>query len=271
MDMQTVKELLSILNEMYPVSLSEAWDSSGLQVGSLSWPADRILIALEPSIDTIHEAIEANANVLITHHPLAVTGIYGIDIDTYPGSVVAKALKENIAIISIHTQADAAVGGLNDFILQQLGAFNQIAPLSPSETEKGGLGRIAFFVTPISVEEFKKTISSVFMYDINRFSLPKETIRLSSIAICAGSGSDQIPAFLKTVADVFITGDVKYHIAQELLYKKRGIIDVGHFGSEIFFLPMLFQHLTEKFSKEKQDIAIFVTKNEKSPFSSNEL
>ena len=261
-----VNDILSIMNELYPESYSEEWDRSGLQIGDPNAPVKRISIALESTQESVNEAIRQKADVLLTHHPLFLTPLHCIDRCRFPGTIIFSAFIKSLHILSFHTQVDMAPNGLNDYVLKKLGEFSNIYPLILSVSPSVGSGRIARFKKPVEINEFKKRIESIFVHDILRFAIPETVSEISTIALCTGSGTSFTDSFLASEADIFLTGDVKYHTAVEVLQQKKGIIDIGHFGSECFFVPMISEALKVEFQKRKIDVSIGTFEGEKSPF-----
>ncbi len=70
---------------------------------------------------------------------------------------------------------------------------------------------------------------------------------VKTVALCGGSGSFLLPAAIGQGADVYITGDFKYHE----FFDADGhlvIADIGHFESEQFTIDLLHEIISEKFS-----------------------
>ena len=65
------------------------------------------------------------------------------------------------------------------------------------------------------------------------FNVPRNiTKRDKTVALCGGSGISYLTAAKKAGADVYITGDVKYHDAQAAKELGIMVVDAGHFGTE---------------------------------------
>lgn len=101
-----------------------------------------------------------------------------------------------------------------------------------------GLGRIGTLSHPISLKELIQTVKEIL--EINSVKLAGDLNRnVKKIAVCGGSGASLIHHASFKGADVLITGDVKYHQAQEAVNLGLAIIDVGHWESEKLILPVL--------------------------------
>ena len=111
-----LKDIVGLLDEMAPFSLAEEWDNVGLQVGSPEGKVTKILMALDPTLKAVGQASLLGAQMLLTHHPLIFTPLSRIDLDGYPGDVIREALIKDISIVAIHSNLDAAKGGINDIL-----------------------------------------------------------------------------------------------------------------------------------------------------------
>jgi dinuclear metal center YbgI/SA1388 family protein len=125
-----VREVISILDRLYPPDLAAPWDNVGLQVGDPNAEVKTILTALDPSEQVIAEAIEAQAQLLITHHPLVLSGINRFTTESSVGRVIAELNSNSLSLFAAHTNADIATGGVNDVLAEALG-LTDIEPLLP--------------------------------------------------------------------------------------------------------------------------------------------
>lgn len=130
--MATVGDWLTILDRFFPPSLAEPWDNVGLQAGDRSWPADRVLVALDPTLEVIREASARGCGLLITHHPLVFRPLAGLDLANPVARAVGEALAAEAAVVACHTNADAARPGVSDALAEALG-LEVSAVLRPSE------------------------------------------------------------------------------------------------------------------------------------------
>ena len=95
----------------------------------------------------------------------------------------------------------------------------------------------------------------------------KMTMPVKRIAICTGSGGSLLDDFFKSKADVYVTGDIKYHEARKVEERSKGLIDVGHFGSEHMAIDLLYEKLRPALSKAGLNIELICFKNERDPFT----
>jgi putative NIF3 family GTP cyclohydrolase 1 type 2 len=86
------------------------------------------------------------------------------------------------------------------------------------------------------------------------------------VAVCTGSGASLVRDFLKSTADVFISGDLRYHDARDAEAARRGLIDIGHFASEHIVVAALTERLQESAVAAGFDTTINACDLEKEPF-----
>ncbi|MCC6158276.1 MAG: Nif3-like dinuclear metal center hexameric protein [Deltaproteobacteria bacterium] len=148
--MTTIGDIISRLDSLYPPTLAEEWDNVGLLVGSPGAEARGVAAALEATAETIGEAARIGANLLVTHHPLLFKPLSAIRFDRPVGALIADAVRRDVAIFVIHTNADWAEGGLNDRLANSLG-LTDVRPLEP--TARTTQFKLVTFVPPDRVHE----------------------------------------------------------------------------------------------------------------------
>ena len=260
-----VEDILAAVEAVAPSHLAEDWDNVGLQLGSRLWPVARVMTALDPTPGVIREVIARQGNVLVTHHPLIFNPLRTLDFDAPIGRTLEALLVNRIAVIAAHTNLDAVRGGVNDVLASQL-EMDDVAILQPSERDAScGLGRIGRIPTPITLGELAAGIKNRMGLPHIRFAGSPE-LKVRRVALCSGSGSSMMGAFLASEAEVFITGDVRYHEAREIEAHGRGIVDVGHFESEHIILDVLTDKLTEQMVARQLDVSVEACVGERAAF-----
>lgn len=119
--MPTLSEIARYLDEVAPERLAESWDNVGLQLGNPSLEASGVLTTLECDPDTVREARDAGANVIVAHHPLLFRPAKKILADTYTGETIAAILGAGMGFICAHTNLDKAPWGTNRVLADRLG------------------------------------------------------------------------------------------------------------------------------------------------------
>jgi dinuclear metal center YbgI/SA1388 family protein len=125
-----VADLIAALGELAPWELAEEWDNSGLQVGDRDLPVEKVAVALDPGPDEISGALGRGARLLVTHHPLLFHPLRTVDLGEPGGELLASIIRGGLSVVSVHTNLDAAPGGLADLLARRLG-LTEVASLAP--------------------------------------------------------------------------------------------------------------------------------------------
>ncbi len=259
----TVDNIKEILESICPLGLQESWDNSGFQVKCSGTKVNRIMIALEVNQEIINEAIEQNVELIITHHPLLFSAIKKISTGNPFGIYLKLLMENNISVYSMHTNFDSMNGGNNDYFGELLG-FEDIRLLDSNI----GFCRKSYLNEEITIRELVNQVAIKLDIDSKAISIVGDLDRkVSKIAWCTGAGSDFIRNARIDNMEVFITGDVKYHRAQEAKEMGISVIDVGHYGSEKIFIDNAYALIEEKLNElDIEEIEILRSKIDIDPF-----
>ena len=168
-DMITVQDIASTIEEFAPKSIQESYDNAGLQIGDPNMIVRGILICLDVTEAILSEAIEKNCNLIISHHPLIFIGLKDITGRNNTQRIVIKAIQENIAIYSAHTNLDSAKNGVSYEIANILDLDN-IHTLCPRDNDSNiGLGAVGE-IRPMPAIEFLKLIKERFNVKALKYS-----------------------------------------------------------------------------------------------------
>ena len=153
-----LSDIVGIINKIAPQALAESWDAVGLQVGDLTSPVSRIMTALDPGPPAIDAAIAAGCQLLVTHHPFIFKPLPRLSAADPVAALLFRAIRNNLAVVSLHTNYDSAEGGLNDLLAERIGVTS-CKPLTESLREE--LVKLAVFV-PKGFEE--KVMAALFRF-----------------------------------------------------------------------------------------------------------
>ncbi|WGF91143.1 Nif3-like dinuclear metal center hexameric protein [Aequorivita marisscotiae] len=151
-----IKHVISLLEELAPLSYSESFDNTGLLVGDANAAVSGILVTLDTLEDVVDEAIEKNCNLIVSFHPIVFSGLKKLTGKTYVERVVQKAIKNDIAIFSNHTALDNSWNGVNAMICEKLGLQNRKILIPQSETIK----KLITFVPSKDAENVRNALFS---------------------------------------------------------------------------------------------------------------
>ncbi len=346
-----LKEIVSFIESVVPLAYQEDYDNAGLIVGNSDMELSGVLITVDVTEEVVDEAVKKNANLILAHHPIVLSGLNKFTGRNYVERVIIKAIKNDIAIYASHTNLDSIWGGVSSKIAEKLKLKNQkiLAPVSnhliklvyfvpteqADETRKAvfeaGAGHIGnydmcsyntegkgsfrageetnpfvgnkgevHFEQEVRVETIfpkhlrNKIISALInshpyeevaydLYplenDFNRVGFGvvgeldnevneivflnqlKKTFSakcvrhtkllnkpIKKIAICGGSGSFLLKNAIRENADIFVSGDFKYH----QFFDANGqivIADIGHFETEQITKELFYELLMKNFPK----------------------
>ena len=258
--MRKVKDIIFEMENFAPNYLKEDFDNVGLMVGDREKDVNRVILALDCTLDVIEEAKENKADLIITHHPLIFRKPSNITTDTLQGKKIIELIKNDISLYSSHTNLDSSLNGLNHTIAKLLG-FNESKILSVNKNDpKAGLGRMIDLNEEKNLDDIIKLVKNNL--NISNLRVVRGKNKVSKIAIINGSGQDFIFKAMSKGSDCIITGDTTYHFASD--YKEMGIsiLDVGHFSSEWLVFLKVMENITDKFS----DIEFIASKTMKDPY-----
>lgn len=249
-----------------PPSLSLEGDISGLQIGTLDKEIKRVMVALDIRETTVIEAVEKKIDLIIVKHAPIFRPLKDLVADKLQNKVYIDLIKHDIAVYVSHTDIDVVEGGLNDWFCERLGISDTEIL---HETKDGqGIGRVGT-IPQQTVEELALTVKNVFGLDSVRlvsYYHQKEQY-VERVAICGGSGDSFYQDALKKEADVYITGDIYYHTAQDMLTNGLLAIDPGH-HIEVLFVEEIAKRLESWKKEEGWDIDIFPSTVSTNPFYS---
>ena len=237
--MTTVKNIAAIIEATAPRTLAEDWDNPGLAVGDEDAPVSKVLTSLDCDEKVVDEAIAKGCNMIVCHHPLIFRPMSFITTENPLGKVVLKAAKHGIAIYSAHTNLDCAQGGTNDFLCALLGIENTELC---EDIGDGNLVRIGE-ISSQPFETFAKHIAEKLGKKYIRCIGDSKKI-ISRVGVCTGGGGD----YISDMADkchLYITGDVKYHMARNADENGVCVAVAEHYETERFAAEILKNILSD--------------------------
>lgn len=240
-----IKEVLSALEEFAPLPLQEDWDNAGLQIGLTEAEVSGALLCLDVNEEIVDEAIRKGCNLIVSHHPLLFHGLKQISDGDYVQRTVMKAIKNDITIISMHTNMDNARGGVNFKIAEKMGLQN--IDFFDKKVVGGvecGSGVIGSLPKPMVSMAFVKMLKDAFGVE----SMACNGLlhrQISRVAICGGAGDFLIGDAYKAGADAFFTGEMHYHVYFGWQQRMQ-ICVAGHYQSEKFTSEIFKSIIGEK-------------------------
>jgi len=232
----TVAEVNSVIEQLWPLSGAEAWDAPGLIAGDPAAGVSSIHLAVDAVIDTVDEAIELGADLLLVHHPLLMRGVTSVAGTGYKGSVLARLIKADCALVAAHTNADVVDEGTSAVFASLLG----LADARPITAN--GIGRVGTLAAPTTLGALATLLGEVLPATAGGIRVSGEfDAPVTTVALCGGAGDSLLSEPAVLAADVYITSDLRHHPASEARENARvaggpALIDVAHWASEWLWL-----------------------------------
>lgn len=234
----TVGNIYETLCACAPLELQMDFDNAGIQVGSLSQEVDKVLIALDITDAVIDEAQTLGAGLIISHHPLIFGGLNNVTAEG-KGAKTLRLAKADISAISMHTNLDIAAGGVNDVLIELLGARAE------EGLDNDNCGRVGDMHEPMEFMAFAQSCKDKLNVQGLRYYNAGRTVK--RLAVMGGAGGNEVQTAYDKGCDTYVTADISYH--QFLLAAELGmnLIDADHFCTENPIVPVLKRRLSEQF------------------------
>ena len=232
----TVNDIFEFLNGIAPVNTACDFDNAGILVGDPSADVSGAVVALDCTASAIKTAIKNNCELIITHHPVIFDPLKTV----LTGSTVFELIKSGISVISMHTNLDIAVSGVNDCLCRVL-EFDNFEKRPASD---GYLLNFAELDTPLSADELARHIKEKLGGSVKFTDSGKNIKR---VALCSGSGGGYAFDTAVSCCDALVTADVKHNIFIDTERLGISVFDAGHFNTEDAVTEPLKSLLSEKF------------------------
>ncbi len=366
-----VKDILACLEAVYPLRWAAADDPVGLQAGHPEALIQRVLVALEASLEVVAEAQKVGAGMLLTHHPLIYRPVGEVREDRPGGRLLAAIIRAGLAVAVCHSNLDMAPGGLNDHLAKLLGLSDvqilgevkrepwcklavfvpvgyedrvrralfddrvgvignyshcsfaargqgtylpqegahpfkgEVATLSRAEESRLevllpqsriaaavarlkaahpyeevaydlyplenpglplGFGRLGRWPEPRALASALAVVKEAFRVDTVRvWGQPPEMVE--RVAVAGGSGGELIGAAQQSGAQLYVTGEVRHHQVLPGDLADFAVAEVGHFASEVVFMPAWAEQLARLFQEKGLEVQVQASEAERMPFA----
>ncbi|MCR4914696.1 MAG: Nif3-like dinuclear metal center hexameric protein [Prevotella sp.] len=250
-----IKQVLEALERFAPLPLQESWDNAGLQIGLTEAEVSGALLCLDVTEAVVDEAIRRGCNLIVSHHPLLFRGLKQVADMNDVQRTVRRAIKEDICVVSMHTNLDNAQDGVNFKIAEKLTPplvpprkeRGEAPPLTPPRVERGikGMGDEQkpgqwVMLTLEAPMESRTFVEYVKERMEAQCAMCNELLHrpIQKVAICGGAGDFLLDEVIAAGADAFVTGEMHYH--QYFGHEQEiQICVIGHYESEHFTTEVL--------------------------------
>ena len=235
-----IKQVLEALERFAPQPLQESWDNAGLQIGLTEAEVSGALLCLDVTERIVDEALQKGCNLIVSHHPLLFRGLKQVADANDVQRTVRRAIKNDVCVVSMHTNLDNAQDGVNFKIADRLEA---VAVEAKGGEQHPGQWVLATLKEPMVSCDFVLYVKRRLEAESARCN---ELLRrpIQRVAICGGAGDFLLDEAIRAGADAFLTGEMHYH--QFFGHEQEiQICVVGHYESE-HFTTEIFRDIIEK-------------------------
>lgn len=225
-------EIFSAIEKIAPLHAAAPWDISGLQVAAHRSEADMLAVCLDPTPSSVRQALERGAQCILSHHPLALQPALPRRLDAYH-EVLRLLFAADVPLYAAHTSLDVNADGpagwlARELELSNLAVLEATAPPLDAAPLPLGFGLAGDLPASLSLAGITSALARHIDLSTATVCGPMPE-SISRMAYCTGSGSSLLREARAAGAQLFITGDVKYHTALEA---EICLLDVGHHSLE---------------------------------------
>ncbi|KAA0931985.1 MULTISPECIES: Nif3-like dinuclear metal center hexameric protein [Streptomyces] len=269
--MPRLSEAIAALDALWPPGSAESWDAVGTVCGDPDQEVSRVLFAVDPVQETVDEAVELGADLLVTHHPLYLRGTTTVAASTFKGRAVHTLIRNGIALHVAHTNADRADPGVSDALAGALD-LRVVRPLVPDPADpegRRGLGRVCELDPPLTVRAFAARAAErlpATAQGIRVAGDPEALVR--TVAVSGGSGDSLFADARAAGVDAFLTADLRHHpVSEARAQNPLALLDAAHWATEWPWCELAAAQLDEISDRHGWGLRVHVSKTVTDPWT----
>ena len=165
-----LSDIIRILEEIAPPEYAQSDDTIGLQAGDPDRDVRGIVVTVDVTPDVVADVVRRKADLLISHHPVINTRaglLSSVRADVYPQSLIYRLVHAGVALYVMHTNFDAADGGINDVLAEALGVVDTKI-LLPTYTDK--VFKLVTFVPEEAADAVREAMADAGAGDIGDYT-----------------------------------------------------------------------------------------------------
>ena len=237
--MPTGQEIYHLLELIAPIGLAFDYDNVGFLVGDRTREVSQVLVALDITPAVVEEAEKRGAELIVSHHPVIFHKLQTLTEDEPRGRLLAQMIRGGISAICMHTNLDAAMGGVNDCLAEALGLTDYEA-LEP-DTCIGRVGQVPSCALAAFLNVVTKALGTQGLRYVDAYRPVRR------VAVGSGASGDLLGLAAMRDCDTFVTADVKHSTFIEAKARGINLIDAGHFSTENVVVPKLIELLRDAY------------------------
>ncbi|CAJ1021762.1 NIF3 (NGG1p interacting factor 3), putative [Leishmania lindenbergi] len=254
--MALLQRVVQVMHDVAPLSLADhSWDNVGVLLES---PApnksNTLMLTIDLTPEVMEECLEKKVEVILAYHPPLFRPVKRLTLQDPKQRIILQAASAGMSIYAPHTSLDAADGGINDWLASLVagdGAYtagpiqptSSYAPNAKEATEATGMGRLVKLKEEVELCFMVESLKQQLNLPTVRVALPdswKPSHRVSSVALCAGSGAG-VFRLLRLPVDVLLSGEMGHHDVLAATAAGRAVILCEHTNTERGFLRAVLQ------------------------------
>jgi dinuclear metal center YbgI/SA1388 family protein len=262
-----IKNIIMELDKIFPLYLQEKYDNAGDQVSFGNSEINNILLSLDIDESVINEAVEKQANLIITHHPFFFKPLSRIRSGEPSSELLLRLIKNEISLYSAHTNLDKIYF---DKLGEILGVESRELLVKTDQTDEidYGFGVYGEFSIAVTLEDLLENVKKKLGLEYVIYSGNKKS-EIKKIALIGGAGGSMIEKVLKErEVQCVITGDIGYHPCKTAIRYGVPVIDAGHYGTERILLGFLRAEIEDCLTNldKECDVRLHISQKEENPF-----
>lgn len=238
-----IREIAEIIEKFAPLNYAADFDNVGLLVGCPETEIISAVMCLDVTEESLDRAIERGDNLIITHHPVIFSPMKRLTDASRVERIVRKAIRHDIAIYTAHTNLDSTKDGVSWKMAEKI-CLKNVRFLEQRADSNSGYGVLGELEKPMRTEDFIHHIKEIFELSALKTNIGTKK-EIKTVALCGGSGADQIDDAIRYNADAYIVGELRYNNFMDTP-EQMTLLEIGHYESEICAIDILFDVLTKK-------------------------
>lgn len=245
--MPNVREVYEALFRLAPKEMKMDFDNVGFLVGKADTAVSRILVSLDITDDVVAEAGAEDAQLIVSHHPLFFS-LAGVTDEDRIGRKIVKLIEGGMSAICMHTNLDAARGGVNDALAAAAGIHDaELLAVDGccADGTEFSYGRVGHIEKPMNLADYMTGLKSALNTNGLRYHDAGRPVH--KVGVVGGSGGSELRSAISQGCDTFVTSDIKYDVFLEAKESGINLIDGDHFCTENLVVPKLVEYIKSEF------------------------
>ena len=224
--MTTINQLYDAMKQIAPLELAESWDNPGLLVDCGG--VRRVLVALDITPEVVAEAAEKHCEAIVSHHPVIFSPLKKLSAQDVP----FRLIQAGISAVCMHTNLDAAEGGVNEVLAGILG----MRDLTVFAEGCGRVGSVEEITVPELARKAQRELAARCNAPENG---PAVQVKFADagkpvhrLAVISGAGGSLFEDAIAQGADCLLTGEANHHHAIDAKRLGLSLIAAGHYATE---------------------------------------